>query len=141
MRTLLIILVLIPFFQFAQDFPENGVSTSKPTYYFLKNAEVIISPTKTISKGSVLIKEDKIIEVGSSITKPAGAVEIDCEGKTIVPAFIELNAEIGLKKPDNKSKDWFIPQPESSKKGSFYWNESIHPEFNSSDEYQQNSEQ
>jgi imidazolonepropionase-like amidohydrolase len=46
-------------------------------------------------------------------------VEIDGNGKTILPAFIEVNSNIGL--PEIKGKEWsFRPQLETSKDGAYY---------------------
>ena len=129
MRILFIFLALASF-NYAQDKPQNGVATSKPDYILLKNAEIIVSPTKTISKGCILIKDDKIVEVGTSISSPKNCVEIDCEGKTIVPAFIELNSSLGMPTSIHpKEKNEYSLQMNSSKSENYSWNEAIHPEF------------
>lgn len=139
---LIIVFVLISIQLFAQTTPKNGVETSKPEYILLKNAEIIISPAKTISKGSILLKNDVIVEVGNSISRPSNCIEIDCEGKTIVPAFIELNTNLGMSKEFyKKDNDPYSPQINSSKSENFYWNESIHPEFDASLNYQINKEE
>ncbi len=110
----------------AQVRPNNGLAESEPLYYALKHAEIYVSPEKKI-KGTILIKGDKIVGVGPFVSIPNGAVERDFSGKTILPAFIELNAEIGLPKFQYVGQG-DGPQLESSKKGAFYWNECIHPE-------------
>ncbi len=114
--------------------PTNGVKTSKQPCVAIKNVRIIVSPTKTIEKGTLLFKDGEIVEVGAIVLIPKGTVEIDGEGKTIVPSFIELNSNIGL--PEIKSKEWsFRPQLETSKKGAYYWNEAIHPESRASENY------
>ena len=119
---------------FGQIKPNNGVAESQPQYYALKNATIVASPNKTILRGTILIEGDKIIKVGPLVSVPNGAVEIDMSGKTIFPAFIELNSSIGL--PKLKRSKWTgAPQLESTKKGPFYWNECIHPEINASEIY------
>lgn len=131
MRIFSLLIIFTAFQSLAQDYPQNGLKKSTPEYYLLKNAEIIISPTKTISKGSILIKGDQIIEVGSSVSKPNNTVEIDCEGKTIVPAFIELNSNFGIAKTEKKNDQWFIPQLETKKNANYSWNQAVHPEYNS----------
>lgn len=111
---------------FGQIRPNNGLPESEPLYYALKHAEIVVSPGKSV-KGTILIKGDRIVAVGPFVSIPNGAVERDFSGKVILPAFIDLNAEIGL--PGfryERTEDG--PQLESSKKGAYYWNESIHPE-------------
>ncbi len=123
-----------------QEKPSNGVPISKPDYFLLTNAEIIVSPTQIISKGSILIQGNKIISVGTKVKKPDGAVEIDCTGKCIVPSFIELNAEIGLPKTAEKSNRGNRPQMEGSREATFYWNDAIHPEFQPSEVFESNGE-
>lgn len=107
--------------------PHNGAETSRPAYYALKNATIYVSPSKKLSNATIVIKNEKIISVGKSVRIPKGAVVIDCKDKIILPAFIEVNANIGL--PELKKKNYTgRPQYETSKKGAYYWNEAIHPE-------------
>lgn len=125
------------FFSFSQYKPSNGLEESKPTKYVLKNATVITSSDKTIENGSILIEGEKILKIGTFLTFPDDAVVIDCDGKYIFPAFIELNSTTGiadLKKPEHS----FAPQLDSKKEGAYYWNESIHPEVDAKQLYASN---
>lgn len=115
-------------FCFSQDVPRNGVVASAPAYYALKNATIYVSPTKKIINGTLLIKGDKILKVGPFVSVPNEAVTIDCSNKIILPAFIELNSDVGMPKLKRSSSRSRTPQLESTKKGPYYWNESIHPE-------------
>lgn len=133
---LLLTLVLTPVF--SQELaPNNGVAESTSSYFLLKNATIIVSPTKTIKNGSILIKNNEIIEVGTSFDIPKEAVILDYTGKTIVPSFIETYSKIGLPEPTagGFSRRQNI---ESSKKGAYYWNETIHPETSASTLYEIN---
>ncbi len=49
-----------------------------------------------IENGAVVIKDNRISQVGSSsaITTPAGAKEIDVTGKTVVPGFVDTHAHM-----------------------------------------------
>lgn len=119
--------------------PENGVKDSEPVAYVLKNAKVVVSSEKTLEKASVVIEDGRVQAVGKLVRKPKGAVEIDMKGKTIVPSFIELHADVGLPEPDKKK--WKPrPQLKSKKKGAFYWNESIKPEMKAADHFEQKKE-
>lgn len=110
----------------AQIRPHNGMAESEPVFYALKNAEIYVRPDKKIN-GTILIKGDKIVAVGPFVSIPNGAVERDFSGKTILPAFVELNTSIGL--PDYVYTS--LSQEEElngGRSGAFYWNECIHPE-------------
>ncbi len=112
----------------------NGVhSKNTPTYVF-ENATVHINGENSIHKGTVIIKQNKIIYVGGKTKTPNNAIVTDLEGKHIYPAFIELNSDFGLPSPIVKKKSNY-PQYTSSIKGAYYWNEAIHPEVNAIQDY------
>ncbi len=127
MKIFSIFFIILAFSSFSQEInPLNGVKQSKPNFIALKNATILVSPTKTIDKGTILIQDDKIINIGIIVLIPDDALVIDLQGKTIVPAFIETNSSLGL--PKISGRHSFFPQIETSKEGAYYWNESIHPE-------------
>ncbi len=118
----------------AQLKPNNGVKESKVAVYALKNAKIIVSPTETIEKGTLVIEGDRIIGVGSRISIPDHAIEIDCDGQVIVPSFIDLSSSFGVAKP--KRGPWNSSmQLDSKKQGPYYWNESVHPEIDAEELY------
>jgi imidazolonepropionase-like amidohydrolase len=114
----------------AQNVPSNGLQESKPACYALKNATILASPSKTYQNATIIIRDNKIESVGLVLKVPSDAVVIDCKGKTIVPAFIDLYSNVGLPKVEGSKPSSRRPQLESNKKGAYYWNESIHPEIN-----------
>lgn len=134
LRYLLVLQILSFNWIFAQMNPGNGLRDSKAPFYALKNATVVISTEKTLSNATLLIKDDEIIEVGTFVVIPDGAVIIDCKDAVILPAFIEGFSSIGLPKPSSNERS-MRPQLESNKKGAYYWNESIHPEVHAGELY------
>ncbi len=134
MKYLFLVLFISALPVFGQVSPKNGVSDSKAQFYALKNATIVVSPTKTINNGTLLIEDDQIVDAGTFVIIPDGAVVIDCKGTVIIPAFIETNTAVGLPKP-TASGFSMRPQLESSKKGAYYWNEAVHPEVNASNLY------
>ncbi len=133
MKYYIFILSLIFTTVYGQDLaPTNGVKASESSYYVLKNATIIVSPLKTIKNGSILIKDNEIIEVGTSVTIPKDAVIIDYTGKTIIPSFIETFSNVGMPVSETNVSYQRGSEIESTKLGSYYWNESIHPEVDAS---------
>ena len=127
-------LFLIASNSFSQLVPSNGVADSKVVYYALQHVNVYVSSTELVENATVLIKGDKIEKIGKLINLPNGCVEIDMEGQTIIPSFIELYTNISLPKPT--SAGGFRPQLESANKGAYYWNESVHPEVDAATLFQ-----
>lgn len=110
-------------------FPKNdGVKQNFKNYTAIINATVYINSTQKIENASVLIKEDKIVEVGSAIKFPNNALIVDAKGKTIYPSFIELFSEFGIVKETPKSSG-NSHQYDGSREG-YYWNDHVKPEYN-----------
>ena len=60
-------------------------------YTLIENAH-IVSPDLDIANGSLLIKDDRIVNVASgNISAPAGAKKIDAAGMLTVPGFIDVH--------------------------------------------------
>ena len=75
-------------FEFESDKPSQSV--------LLTNARIItMEGDEVIESGSILVKDNKIEEFGSNISKPSGAKEIDCSGKTIMPGIIDVHGHLG----------------------------------------------
>jgi imidazolonepropionase-like amidohydrolase len=49
-----------------------------------------------IDNGTVLIRDGRIVAVGSSVTVPAGAQRIDATGKIVTPGFVNGASRVGL---------------------------------------------
>lgn len=135
MHKILALILFLPQFALLQvTHPQNGVLPSKPRIVAIKNADILVSPSQTIQNATLVIEDGRIAEVGKLVIVPKDALEIDGKGWTIVPAFIDLNSQIGM--PELSKKPYtFRPQFNSTKDGSFYWNESIHPEFRAAENY------
>lgn len=49
-----------------------------------------------IEGATVLIRDGRIVDVGTSVAVPAGANRIDARGKVVTPGFFESNTNLGL---------------------------------------------
>ena len=49
-----------------------------------------------IERGTVLIRDGRIIAVGAEVAIPAGATRIDATGKWVTPGLVDVNTELGL---------------------------------------------
>lgn len=119
-------------FQAQEYFPKNdGVTQSFKNHVAVTNATVYISASQTIEKATLLFKDGKILEIGTSVTLSKNATIIDATGKTIYPSFIEMYSEFGIEKPQAtlRTSGNFTPQYDSNREG-YYWNDHIKPEYN-----------
>jgi imidazolonepropionase-like amidohydrolase len=119
----------------AQFIPDNGVKESNPYRILLTNATIYVSPTQKLENANILIEGSRIVEVSTKAIRDSKAVTYDFKGKTIIPAFIELNSNVGL--PIVGENNFSIrPNSGNSNQGAFYWNDAVHPEFEAATNYQ-----
>ena len=130
-KLLLFCLFLLTISLHSQDyFPTDaGVKITDNTLVAFTNATIYVTPEKVIKKGTLLIENGKIINVGKSVKIPNGAKIVDLSGKTIYPSFIDLYSDFGIKKPKSTSGRSRTAQYDASRQG-YYWNDHIRPDIN-----------
>ena len=130
-KTLLSLVLLCSISIYSQEyFPENsGVKTTNTNYLAFKDARIIVSPTETINNGTLLIKNGKIIDVGTNITIPKNTTIVNLDGKSMYPSFIDAYSNFGIETPKRTNERSSSPQYDSSREG-YYWNDHIMPENN-----------
>ncbi len=114
---------------YAQDyFPKNdGVQSKNNNFTVFKNATIHVSPTETIKKGTLVVRDGKVVNVGKNVNAPANAVVIDLDGKSIYPSFIDIYSDFGIKKPKRPEGGGRTAQYDGSREG-YYWNDHIRAE-------------
>ncbi|MFH1699888.1 MAG: amidohydrolase family protein [Candidatus Zixiibacteriota bacterium] len=119
----------------SQTTPVIGIRDKTPDLKVFINARIVVSPEMSIDSAKMIIKDGKILVIGSSNVKiPDEADIIDVMGKTIYPGFIETVSDYGLpKERDDRPSgrgDSRPPQYEGERIGGDAWNDAIHAEKN-----------
>jgi len=137
---LLLIAFGITYSAMAQEtFPVNGPHNKNHNYYAFTNAKIHVDYQTVIEKGTLLIKDGKIVKVSAQLDIPAAAVVYDLKGKSIYPSLIDIYSTYGM--PEVKKATWTgNPQMESNLKGPFSWNQAIKPETEASRIFNVNNE-
>jgi imidazolonepropionase-like amidohydrolase len=60
----------------------------------IKNATIMTESGKGTIKGSILVRDGKIAEVGENVMVPAGATVIDAAGQWVIPGIIDCHSHI-----------------------------------------------
>jgi imidazolonepropionase-like amidohydrolase len=123
------LMLLCSFSIVAQDyFPKNdGVVSTNTNYTAITNAKIYVTPTQIIEKGTLLLKDGKVVATGTTVTIPKNSNIIDVSGKSIYPSFIDMYSNFGVEKPKRPSGGRQSPQYDASRTG-YYWNDHIMPE-------------
>src|SRR6478672_7603588 len=88
--------------------PKQGIRENDPRVHALTNARIITAPGKTIDKGTILIRDGLIAEVGADVKVPTEACVWYLSGKTVYPGFIDAYSRLDLHetlKPEPLQKD------------------------------------
>lgn len=62
----------------------------------IKNGRIITMAGEDYSKGTILIKGKKIVEVGEEVVIPRGTKVIDAAGKIVMPGLIDAHCHVGI---------------------------------------------
>src|SRR6266849_1922847 len=90
----LFVIALIPFHSRAAN--ASAAAADAPAVLLIQNATILTVSHGTIENGSILIKDGKIAEVGSSIKAPKDAQVIDAGGQFVIPGIIDCHSHIAV---------------------------------------------
>ena len=112
-------------------FPLNDVADDRDITYVFTQATIVREGTVTLPDATLIVRDGKIVAVGSNLKVPAGAQVIDCKGKYIYPSFIDLYADYGTPVPQRQpgAFNFFSAQLASNQKGAYGWNQALRPEI------------
>lgn len=136
MRKIVLLLFLgiicIPKLKAQEYFPNNESTKNKSSMFVaFSNAKIYVTPSEVIEKGTLLIKDGKVISTGLNVAIPKGAMVINLEGKSIYPSFIDMYTTFGVEAPKGQNNG-NNPLYDTKRKG-YYWNEHIKAETNAAE--------
>ena len=124
---------------YAQEtFPRNDVKDNRAGLYAFTNATIVTDPQTTLQNATLLVKGNKVEQVGAGLAIPKGYTVIDLKGKFIYPSLIDMYTSYGL--PDverTRGGRGFggAEQMESTTKGAYNANQAIRAHYNAADEF------
>lgn len=116
-----------------ESFPINGLRDVRSGLYAFTKATIVQNSTTKLEKATLLIKQGKIVAVGTSVVVPKDAVVVNCDGKFIYPSFIDAYTNYGVGTPARPVGGFNYGAPAqftSNKPGAYNWNQAIKPEVN-----------
>jgi imidazolonepropionase-like amidohydrolase len=84
---------------------------AKPSYTHITNVTIFDGVNEETTKGSVLIENNLIKEVGADIKAPEGATVIDGKGLTLIPGLIDAHVHLSITEPIatlRDQQDWMF---------------------------------
>lgn len=74
----------------------TAIARAQDGPWALTNARIETVTRGVIARGTIVIRDGLIAAVGADVAVPADARQLDLEGKTVFPAFIDLTSSLGL---------------------------------------------
>jgi imidazolonepropionase-like amidohydrolase len=95
---------------FAQQASSFTASHSGKNEFVIKNATLLTATHGRIEKGSVYVKDGKIVAFGAAVNAPASVTVIDAEGKYVTPGIIDPHSHMALDNDINEATSPVVPQ-------------------------------
>ena len=99
--------------------PFPGLREGSLTTHALVGGKIVVSPERTIEKGTIVVRDGVIVAVGQDVLPPAGAQVHDMTGKTLYAGFLDAYSELSADASRAAASD---------KAGAGYWNANIVPQ-------------
>jgi imidazolonepropionase-like amidohydrolase len=112
-----------------ETYPRNGVYDERSGLRAFTNATIFVDYQTKLENATLVIKDGKVVAVGTKVSVPKGAMVTDLKGKTVYPGFVDPFTSYGVPAPPARSFSFGgVPQPDSKKEGAYNWNQAIRPE-------------
>jgi imidazolonepropionase-like amidohydrolase len=113
----------------------NGVADNRQGCYAFTNATIVKDAQTTLKNATMVIREGRIVSIGTAAALPADAIAIDCSGKFIYPSFIDIYSDYGITAPQRQQGGFNFNAPaqlNSNVKGAYGWNQAIKSDVDAS---------
>lgn len=111
--------------------PADVLSDEREITYVFRQATLVADANTIIKDAVLIIRKDRIVQVGTGLPIPPGAVVYELKNRYIYPAFIESYSGYGI--PEPKQRESSRRERGGSGTGSLPgapgWNMAIHPEY------------
>lgn len=114
-----------------ETFPVNGVADKRNNTIAFTGATVVKDAQTTLQNATLLVKDGKIIALGTQVAIPADAQVVDCKQKFIYPSLVDIYSDYGIAGPQRSQAafDFRAPaQLTSNVKGAYGWNQALKSE-------------
>jgi imidazolonepropionase-like amidohydrolase len=124
-------------------FPVNGIADEKVATYAFTNATIVAESGSVLNGATMVVKDGKILAIGSSVSIPKEAMVVDCKGKYIYPSFIDMYSDYGMPPLAAVQRRFNFNAPAqltSNQKGAYGWNQAIRSDVQAVTQFSANEE-
>src|SRR5687768_17534212 len=78
---------------------EAQVGTAPPNSYALTNVRIVTAPGRVIERGTVVVRDGRIVAVGAQVNIPTDLQRLDLPNHTVYPGLIDAASQLGMRAP------------------------------------------
>lgn len=112
--------------------PIEGMRDATGRVHALVGARIVLSPEETLERGTLVLRDGRIVAVGADVAPPADARVWDVSGRVLYPGFIESDSTVflpaGLKAAPTGGDDARPAATPPAIDGASAWNPRVTPE-------------
>ncbi len=115
--------------------PLDGIVERPVRFEALTGARIVVTAERVIERGTLVIRDGRVVSVQAGTQVPAGAVARDMGGRTLFPGFIDLAASVGVPADMRAGgiKADAVPgsalDQQAAQPGPRHWNRRVRPEW------------
>ena len=121
----------------------NGNKDERHVIYAFTHAHIFVDANTELSNATLLVQDNKILDVGNQVNIPDDAIVIDLDGEYIYPGFILMDSDYGLSDVPKKAPFTFFGKEimDSTTPGAVNTNEAIKASYQAINEFNHDSKQ
>lgn len=121
---------------------KNGTTDNRSVIYAFTNAHIFVDNNKELSNASLIIQENKVINIGKNISIPTNAIIHDLQGTNIYPGFILMDSDYGLSEVPAKAPFTFFGKEtlDTTTPGAVNTNEAIKASYQAINDFHHDKE-
>jgi imidazolonepropionase-like amidohydrolase len=73
-----------------------GLREAPPTWHAFTDARLVLAPGQVVERGTLLVRDGRIVAVGANVAVPAGARVWPLNGRSVYAGFIDLASPLGV---------------------------------------------
>ncbi|MBL7767413.1 MAG: amidohydrolase family protein [Flavipsychrobacter sp.] len=124
-------------------FPVNGIADEKVATFAFTNATIVAESGSVLNAATMVVKDGKIVSIGTNVSVPKEAMVVDCKGKYIYPSFIDMYSDYGMPPLAAVQRRFNFNAPAqltSNQKGAYGWNQAIRSDVHAVTQFSANEE-
>ncbi len=74
----------------------ESLRDNTPRWHALTGARIVVSPGKAIERGTLILRDGRVVAVGADVAVPKGARVWQLDGRTVYAGFVDLASSVGV---------------------------------------------